>query len=146
VPIGLVSVLMLVVFTIGFPVATFFYIQRALQTQDHVDEVFKNFIRGDYKKNKFWFRHVVWLYLFVLTACTELWDKSFERCAFMGLVLTSFTGVFLWLKPLRHHHRCALLSNRAGGSVDDGPGCGWLFLGVANGVALCMWARDSVRV
>jgi hypothetical protein len=44
-PIGLLSVLMLVVFTVGFPVATFFYIQRALQQQTYVDEVFKNFIR-----------------------------------------------------------------------------------------------------
>jgi hypothetical protein len=51
----------------------------------------------------------VWLYLFVLTACTELWSKSFERCAFMAAVLASFVGVFLWLKPLRHHHRFAAL-------------------------------------
>ena len=72
---GVMSAIVLCTFVTAFPLVTFFKIRqvrKALGKSQARAARWQAFVGGDYRTEKFWFRHLLWLLQFWILCCHEL--------------------------------------------------------------------------
>ena len=115
--LGILAFSTFVIYLIGFPFVTLFYLQCVIIKQDRKPGSIRtkarlarweHFIDDDYKPRYFWFRHVYWLLSLLLFAIYEYVAIGFVRC----ILTLSLFAIYLFMlhkyKPFSRTERWKL--------------------------------------